>query len=290
MSDPTPSSPLPGSTPYAQLRGDQQSSSDTPPLARPAQTFHDANPRSTGHSPARDRYDQLKSASSEPAERAAGDPAPDGTTADQPTASSSDKVKIGRYEVSEQDIGSMMERQAIEDQRRLTLPATPNDYKLEISPDAKLPGGVEYRFDGNDPSMVAVKNWAHGRGLDQGALSELLTLYASHVTQQEAVLAERSRAEIAKAGPNAPQRVDAVGRWITGMVGEADAAPIRATLVTDSHLRFYETLMTKLTSQGSASFSQQHRVPAEERGIPGFENMSFEQRRYAQDQQAARRR
>jgi hypothetical protein len=65
---------------------------------------------------------------------------------------------------------------------------------------------------------------------------------------------------------------------------------IRATLVTDAHLRFYEKVITQLTSQGSASFSQQHRVAPEEAGIAGYDKMSFEQKRFAQDQQAARRR
>ena len=113
--------------------------------------------------------------------------------------------------------------------------------------------------------------------------------YASHHAQQEAALAERSRQEIAKIGTNGPQRVDAVSKWITGIVGEADARPIRATIVTDSHLRFYEAIMSKIVSQGAASFSQSHRVPAEDSGkIPVFENMSFEQRRQAQDRNAAR--
>jgi hypothetical protein len=117
----------------------------------------------------------------------------------------------------------------------------------------------------------------------------VLGIYASHVAGQEAALAERSRAEVAKAGVNAPQRMDAVGRWITAEVGEADAKPIRATIVTDAHLRFYERMMNKASSQGAAGFSQQHRVPPDT-GIPGYETMSFEQKRYAQEQNAARRR
>jgi hypothetical protein len=95
---------------------------------------------------------------------------------------------------------------------------------------------------------------------------------------------------VAKAGVNAPQRVDAVGRFITAEMGEADAKPIRATIVTDAHLRFYEKLMNKISSQGAASFSQQHRAAPDTNPIPGYESMSFEQRRQAQDQNAARRR
>jgi hypothetical protein len=239
------------------------------------------NPRAQGHSPHRDQREAA-------AARAAGEPAPSAPSVDAP-ALNAEKVKIGRYEISEADLGTMMDRQAQDDLRKATIPATPDAYKLEISPDAKLPGDAQFQFDGNDPGLIAAKNWAHGKGLDQSAFSEMLTLYASHVAQQESALAEVSRAEIAKSGPNAPQRMDAVTRWITAEVGEADAKPIRATIVTDAHLRFYEKLMNKISSQGTASFSQQHRVAPDTGGIPGYENMSFEQRRFAQDQQAARR-
>jgi hypothetical protein len=95
---------------------------------------------------------------------------------------------------------------------------------------------------------------------------------------------------VAKAGVNAPQRVDAVGRFITAEMGEADAKPIRATIVTDAHLRFYEKMMQKISSQGTASFSQSHRAPPDTNPIPGYETMTFEQRREAQDRNAARRR
>lgn len=213
-------------------------------------------------------------------------PAP--VTDQQPPAG--EKVKIGKYEVSEADLGAMMERQAVDDLRKATIPAAPEAYEAKLPADLKLPGGQEYKFDANDPSLVAARNWAHAKGLSQDEFSQVLGIYASHVAGQEAVLAARSQQEIAKAGINAPQRVDAVGKWITGMVGEADAAPIRATIITDSHLRFYETLMNKLTSQGGASFSQSHRVPPDTSGIPNYANMSFEQRRQAQDQLAARRR
>jgi hypothetical protein len=247
---------------------------------RHAQLRGPENPRARGHSPSRDYWEEV-------AARGAGEAPPPADQ--QPTPEAGPKIKVGRYEVSENELGSMLERQANDDLRRATIPPTPESYKLELAPDAKLPGNVEFKFDGNDPSMVAVRNWAHSKGLDQSAFSQMLTLYASHVAQTEAALAAVSRAEIAKAGVNAPQRVDAIGKWIRAEVGDADAKPILATLVTDSHLRFYEKLQQRITSQGAASFSSQHRVPADDKAIPGYENMSFEQRRFAQDQAAARR-
>ena len=164
------------------------------------------------------------------------------------------KFKVGKFEVSEGEIAAMMDRQAQDDLRKATIPPTPQDYKLTLPESLKLPGDGKYQFDGagNKATFDAARAWAHSRGLSQSDFSEMMGLYASHHAQQDAALAERSRQEIAKAGINAPQRVDAVSKWITGMVGEADARPIRATIITDAHLRFYETIISKITSQGRA--------------------------------------
>lgn len=271
---PSPSAPVtPGSAEWY----------DLPAEARHAQLRGPENPRARGHSPARDQREAAAARGEGPAAPAASDqPA-------SPTAPG-EKFRIGQYEVSEADLGAMMERQAQDDLRRATVPAAPADYRAELPADFKPPAGVEFKFDASDPSLVAARMWAHSKGLSQDDFSQLLSLHASHVAGQEAVLAERARAEIQKAGPNAPQRVDAVGKWLDSFMGTKDAAPIRATICTDSHLRFMEAVMTKLTSQGSASFSQQHRVAPDTDKIPGFENMSFEQKRFAQDQAAARRR
>jgi hypothetical protein len=235
----------------------------------------------------RGTYEQRRQAQDQVAAKPAADAPIDPQAPQAPAAG--EKFKVGKFEVSEEQIAGMMDRQAQDDLRKATIPPSADAYELKISPDAKLPGNVEFKFDGNDPSLVAAKNWAHVRGLDQGAFSEMLTLYAGHVAGQNAALAARSAQELAKAGVNAPQRVDAVHKWITGEMGEADAAPIRATLVTDAHLRFYEKLMQKASSQGVAGFSQQHRAAPETNTIPGYDKMSFEQRRQAQDQNAARR-
>jgi hypothetical protein len=285
VSDTTqPSAPAPAAAPSAPPRAtpgtpEWRNLSDA---ERHAQLRGPENPRARGHSPARDHREEVAAREAAPQDRPAADPA-------APAAASTEKQKIGAYEISESELAEMMQRQAQDNLRRATLPTTPDGYKLALPEGTTLPGNIAVQFDALDPGMVAARNWAHARGIDQQGFSEVLAIYASHVAQQEASLAERSRAEIAKAGANGPQRVDAVGQWITALVGEADAKPIRATLVTDAHLRFYEKLMTQHSSQGTAPFSQQHRVAPEANKIPGYENMSFEQRRYAQEQRAARR-
>jgi hypothetical protein len=95
------------------------------------------NPRSVGHSPARDTYEQIRHAQ----DQARGE-APPPPTGDQPQppADAGAKVKIGKYEISETELGEMMQRQAVEDQRRLTMPTKPEEYKAELPADLKLPG------------------------------------------------------------------------------------------------------------------------------------------------------
>jgi hypothetical protein len=244
------------------------------------------NPRAQGHSPARDTYEAAAARrdGTAAARQQQDPPSTEGSPA------SAEKFKIGKFEVSEGEIAGMLDRQAAEDLKRATLPATAAEYRPVLPEGVALPGGQTYTFDPTNPSLAAAQNWAHSKGLSQSEFSEVLAIYASHEAQQATMLAEVARAEIAKAGVNAPQRVDAISQWVRSEVGDADAKPILATIVTDAHLRFYEKLQHKITSQGSASFSQSHRAAPDTDGIPGFANMSFEQRRLAQDQRAARRR
>jgi hypothetical protein len=285
--DPGPSAaPAPAPKTFEQQRLAQDHAAAENPAARQSAP---ANPRSRGYSPARDMREAVaaRAAESAPNEapRADGQPPAEGEPAPE-------RFKIGEHEITAEELGAMMQRQAQDDLRKATVPPTPADYKVAIPETMKMPGNVEFRFDeaGNKAAFDAARAWAHNKGMTQSDFSEMLGLYASQEAQQHAALAERSMAEVAKVGVNAPQRVDAIGKWLVGTVGEKDAAPIRATIVTDAHVRFYEKIMHQVTSQGGASFSSAHRVPPETGGIPGFDKMSFAEQRFAQDQIAARRR
>jgi transcriptional regulator with XRE-family HTH domain len=269
-----PASPSPTSTPASATPGIRPSA---PP-----------NPRSVGFSPSRDTHQRLREAQDQP--RGEAPPAPPGDQPPTPPADAAAKTKVGRYEVSETQLGEMLQRQAQEDLRKATVPASAEAYEAKLPADLKLPGGQQFKIDASDPSLVAARNLAHAKGWSQQDFSEALGIFASHLAGQEFQLAERSRAELAKIGSNAPQRVDAASKWLDGFIGTADAAPIKATMVTASHLAFIEKVMAAFETQGVGRFSQSHRVAPDDQRIPGYENMSFEQRRFAQDQRLARRR
>lgn len=181
---------------------------------------------------------------------------------------------------------------AAEDVKALSRPQKAEDYKLELPADFKPPAGVEFKLDASNPALGQLKSVAHKHGLTQDAVNEIIGVYAGNEVGTQAAINAAKQAEIAKLGPTAPARVDAVTNWLAGIDSSADKGDAKALagmLVTARHVEAFERIITKLTTQGSASFSQSHRVPADTKEIAGFDTMSFEQRRFAQDQRAARK-
>lgn len=181
----------------------------------------------------------------------------------------------------------MATRIAADDVRKGALPATPDAYKLDLPADFKAPAGVDFKLDTANPALGAVKTFAHKHGLTQDAVTELIGIYAGNEVGTEARIKAAATAEVTKLGATGPARVDAVTRFMDA----SGLGVLKSTLVTAAQVEAWESHITKLTTQGGASFSQSHRVPPDTSGIPGYDKMSFEQRRFAQDQhQAARRR
>jgi hypothetical protein len=180
---------------------------------------------------------------------------------------------------------------ATEDSRRLTLPADANAYKIELPADFKPPEGVTFEFKADDPLLVQARALAHQSGMSQDNFSKMLSVYAAAQVQDQATITAAKQAEINKLGVNGPARVDAVTAWLKGVGGPdadilcktLDYAPVAGTVMA------FERLMQKFSSQGGSGFSQGHRAAPDDKKIPGYDTMSFEQRRFAQDQQRARK-
>lgn len=156
----------------------------------------------------------------------------------------------------------MSTRIAAEDVRKGSLPPSPDAYKVELPADFKPPAGVEFKFDAADPILKQAQSWAHGAGLTQEQFQQSLGLYAAAKVGEQAQIDAARTTEVAKLGPTASSRVDAITRWMTGMDSTADKADAKALagmLVTARHVEAFERLITKFTSQGTAPFSQQHR-------------------------------
>jgi len=166
--------------------------------------------------------------------------------------------------------------------RRGSLPA-PDAYKLELPKDFQMPvGSGEWKWDDKDPLLGQARTLAHELGIPQEGFSRLLGLYVASKTGDAAEFKAATEAEIGKLGANSSARVDAVTRWM-------DAHGFKEMpkmLVTAGMVREFEGLITKLSSQGAAPFSQANRDPA---GGQRLSNEEWSKLTYAQRQEYARK-
>lgn len=201
----------------------------------------------------------------------------------------SDEFWDGEKNEIKADLGKkfneMATRIAADDVRKGSLPQTPDAYKVELPADFTPPAGVEFKLDTSNPALGQLKAVAHKHGMTQEAVNELIGVYAGNEVGTEAMIKAAATAEVAKLGPSGPARVDAVTRFMDA----SGLGALKSTLVTAAQVEAMEAHITKISTQGGATFSQSHRVPPDTDKIPNYENLSFEQRRHAQELHRARR-
>jgi hypothetical protein len=262
--------------------------SATPAPAPAPRPSAPANPRASGHSPAIEQRTAAAARASGDAPPAA-DQQPPPAKADAPAPGASEPVKVGDMTVTQEELQEFFRTKGESELRKANLPPTPADYKIELPADFKAPEGVQVKFDETDPLLVDGRNWAHSQGFDQSQWSQMLALYGSAKAREAALINRAAAAELNKLGHNATMRVSAIENFLRGHLGDDLASHMRGMLVTEKIVRGVETLIHKFSSQGAASFSQAHRVAPDDPGkIAGYDKMTFEQRRYAQEQRANR--
>ena len=95
----------------------------------------------------------------------------------------------------------------------------------------------------------------------------------------------RASARWASSGQPAPQRLYALETWFKAKIG--DKSNILISTLKEypivSTVEALESVVRLFSSQGGGSFSQSHRAAEEDTGkIPGYDQMSFAQKRAAQ--------
>jgi len=256
-----------------------------PPASTAPRPSAPENPRARGHSPA---MEQREAAVQRPGAAASDPPAPPPAKTDAPAATAGDKVTVGEMEVSQAELQEFFKSKGEAELRKATQPATPENYEAKLPENFEMPAGAEFKVDPADPLLADARRWAHGKGFSQSEFSELVGIYASAKAKEAAFINTAAAAEVTKLGANGTQRVSAIETWLRGQLGDDLAGPMRSVMVTEKIVRGWETIMHKFQSQGTASFSQAHRDTPDGNKIPGYEKLSFEQKRLAQDQLRAR--
>jgi hypothetical protein len=162
----------------------------------------------------------------------------------------------------------------------------PEAYKPELPDDVlkALPKDREIKAD--DPIWQQFSEAAKAAGLTQEQFKNLAGFkvkldLAAEQANKEAVA--RHQESIHKAlGERGPEQVEAVKTWMKGFFGPELGEQFQHALFTADMVKGFAKIQQLLTSQGVTSFSQTGREGAPDRDkIPGYENMTFEQRMHA---------
>lgn len=155
---------------------------------------------------------------------------------------------------------------AAEEVRRNTLPKAPDDVKLDLPKEFKLPEGMDWKLDSTKPEFNKFREIAVKRGLDADTVSELMGVYAETIVGSEAAYNAAKKVELDKLGANATPRVTAINTWIEGKFGAEAGKHGRSAMFSAGVVELFEKIISNQTSQGHASFSQAHREPAAPQG------------------------
>lgn len=154
-----------------------------------------------------------------------------------------------------------MARLAADDLRRASLPPDPNGYKIELPADFKVPEGVTFKFNDADPNLAGLKTLAHEYGIPQEAVSKMLGLYAGAQVGQASTIETARLAEIAKIGPTATARIDAIERFWDAKIGAGDGKAVTGRLFTAADVQREERRIAKLMGGGDSTFTGGNREP-----------------------------
>jgi hypothetical protein len=196
--------------------------------------------------------------------------------------------RFGDVSLTEQEIKDLLAHKATEDSRRANLAKAPEDYRLELPSDFQVPQGIEFKLNEQDPLVPIAQRLMydidHGRISGQDAFRRLVALAAAKEVNQVQAFNAGVEREVQKLGATGTARVTAVQNFIKGLVPEDTLTDLFGGLWSEKAVRGWESIIRKVASQGVGSYSQSFREPPESDGkIPGYENMTFSQKRAAQD-------
>jgi hypothetical protein len=201
---------------------------------------------------------------------------------EQQQQAAGEKFKIGEFELTEAEARGLLERKALEDSRKLTLPADPNGYKLELPKDFVVPQGIEFAFNEQDPIAGLAREFAHETGLSQEQFSKLAGIYAAIKVRETSEMSRLAGIERQALGATGPQRIDAIHTFLRAHLGEEIAKPFMATTVTAKQVEGWEKLMMKIMSPThETGFSHRGRDPGEPQRVDPkeYDSWSYTQKK-----------
>ena len=275
---PTPSSPSPapaGPTPFER---------DTARVAHDRAAIERGRAEAVAHRTGAEAAPQT-------GDRGDAGPVPSGDAIDGNSLRTGEQIKlVGKdgkaFSLGADDVAGLLERRALETQRQANMPADANGYEARLPEGFQVPEGVEIRIDPADAALGDLKAWAHSRGMSQSDFSDVLSIYAQRQAREVAAFTAARNAEVAKLGVNAGARIDAIANWWRSQTGDDGKAldTVLRHAPTAGTVHALERLMSKFINQGASGFNRVPEAGGPPATIDGWDRMTFEQRRFAQEQ------
>jgi hypothetical protein len=273
---PTTTTPQPASQPQGtfEQRRAEQSRAHTPPPAQRGPAAPNPNaPRPADW----DRSAGAEFVRAAEARRAAAGQNPPGDN--RPPA---DPAAGADPRTDEAELNRLIQADAAERVRKLTLPQKPEDLPLELPKDFTVPAGIEFKLDPENPILPQAKAFALRHGLTKEAWSELLALSGASAVaaaQQRKTFVE---GEIAKLGVNGTPRVTAISDFLRSYFGD-DTMVLSMLPTTARAVEGWEKIIRERQTQGAGNYPGGNREPPPARTeIAGYDGMTFAERRAAQ--------
>jgi hypothetical protein len=143
-----------------------------------------------------------------------------------------DKVKIGDYELSGNDVAMILQEKAARDLRATQVPASAEAYEAKLPESFKLPDGLQWQWDAADPALNDIRALAKKSGWSQDDFSNVLGVYAAKAVAEDTQFRQRARAEMDKLGVNGSQRLAAVETFVRGVAGDDLGGALRQMILT----------------------------------------------------------
>lgn len=163
-----------------------------------------------------------------------------------------------------ENVQPALDRHNAEEVRQATLPGSPDKYEAKTSPAFKVPDGVEFQLEANDPIWTAAKEFAHRHGLTQRQFEEGMDIIAGRELFTRQKIQTAYNREIEKLGPSAATRVQAIENFYEGLVGRDSAKQLMSRIFNAGDVQLHEAVVRKFGGQRGASPTRQQRGMTEE--------------------------
>jgi hypothetical protein len=165
-----------------------------------------------------------------------------------PTVTADARLQIGEMLLSQDDIRTLMQTKAEADLRRTQIPATAEAYEAKLPEAFKIPEGMTFHFDANNPALADARRWAHANGLSQQQFGELLSFYASTQVADHQMMSAAAQKQLEFLGPNATARVSAIETFIRGFAGDALGGALRQSIFSAKQVLAWEKIIPPFRS------------------------------------------